>query len=134
VQLTTCTEVQVSIRSPLEVIVSGESWSQEEVRHFALSLPETHEHSHFGRPDIRVRNKIFVTFPEDGRTANLKVTPLGLDLLLRLDREAYRDVWGGRWVGVELARVASGALRELVLDAYCLAAPKRLAAGVRGVR
>lgn len=47
------------------------------------------------------------------------------------DPEAYRDAWGGRWVGVELARVPTDALRELVLDAYCLAAPKRLAASLR---
>lgn len=115
-------------------MISSELWSQDDVRRFALSLPEAHLHSHFGQTDIRVRNKIFVTLPADGRTANLKVTPLGFDLLVRSDPEAYRDAWGGRWVGVELARVSSEALRELVLDAYCLAAPKRLAAGVRGER
>jgi hypothetical protein len=82
----------------------NESWTPEEVRAFALSLPEAHEHAHFGRPDIRVRNKIFATLPEDGRTVNLKTTPLGLDLLIGADPAAYRDAWGGRWVGVELAR------------------------------
>lgn len=114
--------------------MSGETWSQEEVRRFALSLPEAHEHSHFGRPDLRVRNKIFATLPEDGRTVNLKATPLDLDLLVRSDPEAYRDVWGGRWVGVELSRVAPDTLRSLILDSYCLAAPKRLAASVQELR
>lgn len=106
-------------------------WSQDEVRHFALSLPEAHEHSHFGRPDIRVRNKIFLTLPEDGLTVNVKVTALGLDLLLRSAPEVYRDAWGGRWMGVMLAQVSAEVLREHILDAYCLAAPKRLAARVR---
>lgn len=111
--------------------MQSKSWSQDEVRRFALSLPEAHEHSHFGRPDIRVRDKIFLTLPEDGRTVNLKVTPLGLDLLLGADPETYRDAWGGRWVGVVLARIPAETVRERILDAYSLAAPKRLTAGVR---
>jgi hypothetical protein len=78
----------------------GEPWTVDEVRRFALSLPEAHEHSHFGRPDIRVRNKIFATLPEGGQTVYLKVTPLGLDLLVRTDPETYRDAWGGRRVEV----------------------------------
>lgn len=111
-----------------------ESWTQAEARAFALSLPEAYEHSHQGRPDLRVRNKIFATLPEDGRTLNLKTTPLDLNLLLRSDPETYRDAWGGRWVGVVLERVAADTLRELILDAYCLAAPKQLAAATEALR
>lgn len=107
------------------------TWTQDRVRSFALSLPEAHEDSHFGRPDLRVRRKIFATLPEDGRTVNLKTTPIGLDMLLRSDERTYRDVWGGRWVGVELARVEPGELRELIVEAYCLAAPKTLARAAR---
>jgi len=102
--------------------------TQDEFRTLALSLPEAHEHSHFGRPDLRVRNRIFATLPEDGRTVNLKTTPIGLDMLLRSDPTTYRDAWGGRWVGVDLAKVPDGELRELLVEAYCLAAPKKLAA------
>lgn len=106
-------------------------WTQEEVRRFSLGLPETGEQSHFGRPDLRVRGKIFATLPEDGRTVNLKTTPIGLDMLLRSDAETYRDAWGGRWVGIELSRVDPGELRELIVEAFCLAAPKKVAAAVR---
>lgn len=102
-------------------------WTQEQFRLAALSLPEAHQDSHMGRPDLRVRNKIFATLPQDGRTVNLKTTPLGLDMLLRDDPLSYRDVWGGRWVGVELSRVSAGDLRDLLVEAYCLAAPKKLA-------
>jgi len=108
--------------------------SREEVRRFALSLPEAHESAHHGRPDLRVRNKIFLTLPDDDGTVNLKTTPVGLDMLLRSDPAAYRDAWGGRWVGVELARVPPEELRELILEAYCLAAPRSLAAAVRAGR
>lgn len=106
-------------------------WTQDEVRAFALSLPETHAHAHMGRPDLRVRNRIFATLPEDGRSVNIKTTPLGLDMLLRSSPDIYRDVWGGRWVGVDLSRVDTGELRELLIEAYCLAAPKSLVKLVR---
>ena len=106
-------------------------WTQEEVRGFSLSLPEAAESAHSGRPDLRVRNRIFATLPEDGRTVNLKTTPIGLDMLLRSDPATYRQVWGGRWVGVELAGVDPAELRELIVEAYCLAAPKKLAAAAR---
>jgi hypothetical protein len=105
--------------------------SREEFRLLALSYPEAHQSSHMGRPDLRVHNKIFATLPEDGLTVNLKTTPLALDMLLRDDPHTFRDVWGGRWVGVELASVEPGDLRELLLDAYCLAAPRSLAKQAR---
>ena len=105
--------------------------TQAEFRALALSLPESHESSHRGRPDLRVRDRIFATLPPDGHTVNLKTTPQALDMLLREDPVAFRDVWGGRWVGVMLSRVPAPALRELMLEAYILAAPRHLAASVR---
>ena len=45
--------------------------TQDEARAFALSLPDTTEQSHMGRPDLRVQNKIFLTLPPDGRRAPL---------------------------------------------------------------
>ena len=53
-------------------------------------------------------------------------------MLIRSDPLAYRDLWRGRWVGVDLERVPAHEVRGLVVDAYCLAAPRRLAAVVRG--
>ena len=108
-------------------------WTQDDFRRFALSLPEAHPGSHMGREDLRVRNKIFATLPEDGRTVNLKTTPIALDMLVRSDPATYRDVWGGRWVGVDLAAVTPDELTELALEAYCLAAPKKLCAAARGM-
>lgn len=106
-------------------------WTQDEAREFALSLPETEQQSHMGRPDLRVRGKIFATLPEDGRTVNVKTTPLALDMLIRADSGSFRDVWGGRWVGVDLAGVDPAELRELIVEGYCLAAPRPLARQVR---
>ena len=101
--------------------------TQAGVRRLALSLPETEEGAHFGRADLRVRKKIFAGLPKDGRTVNLKTTPVNLDALVSQDPATFRDVWDGRWVGVDLSRVRASVLRDLVVEAWRLAAPKRLA-------
>jgi hypothetical protein len=85
-----------------------------------------------GRPDLRVRNRIFATLPPEPHTVNIKTTPVDLDMLVRSDPATYRDVWGGRWVGVDLRQVDPAELRELLIAGYSLAAPKSLAARVRG--
>ena len=103
------------------------SMTQDEARAFALSLPDTTEQSHMGRPDLRVQNKIFLTLPPDGRTVNLKSSSNNLAALVACDAEAYRDVWGGRWMAVTLGRVEADALRALIVDAWRLAAPRALA-------
>lgn len=49
--------------------------SLDEVRTFALSLPQVVEQGHWGRPSFRVKGKIFMTlWPEEDR-AVLKFTP-----------------------------------------------------------
>jgi len=102
--------------------------TQAVARTVALSLPEATEGSHMGTPDLRVRNKIFATLPPTAPgTINLKTTPANLDALVRRAPATYRDAWGGRWMGVELARISAGELRELLREAWRLAAPKRLA-------
>ncbi len=97
-----------------------------EARDWALTLPETTEQSHMGRPDIRVRNKIFLTLGTDGTTVNLKSSPLNLSLLVSSDPATFRDVWGGRGVGVSVARITADRLCRLIVDAWCLAAPRAL--------
>lgn len=99
--------------------------SQDDVRAFALTLPEATSGAHHGREDVRVRNKIFATLPEDGSLV-LKTTPENLDALLRADPEIFRRVWGERWVGVALSSLDIDFLKELVVDAWKAAAPKTL--------
>jgi hypothetical protein len=98
-----------------------------DVRRLALALPEAEESAHMGTPDFRVRRKIFATIPPalPGQV-NLKVTPANLDALTRRAPKVYRDVWGGRWMGVQLRAVTRVELKELLLDAWRLAAPKTL--------
>lgn len=80
---------------------------------------------HHGRLDIRVRNKIFATLPPDG-TVVLKITPENLETLTKLEPGTFGRVWGDRWVGVDPNQLSTKDVRELLFDAWKLAAPKRL--------
>ena len=102
------------------------------VRRLALALPEAIESSHFDRPDFRVRGKIFATLPKDGGAAVLKTTPANLEWLVSADEATFWDEWRGRWLGVRLDRVSLPTLRDLIEDAWRLAAPKRLGATLEG--
>ena len=118
-------------QAALRIMTRRRGISPATVRRLALQLPEAVEGSHFDHPDFRVRNKIFATLPPDGLTAGLKATPVNIDALVSADADTYRDLWGGRWLGVRLDHVTLSVLRELLRDAWCLAAPKRLAALAR---
>ena len=96
------------------------------VRELALSFPEAEEGTHMGHPDFRVRNKIFASLNADETMVNVKIAAENLDALVRTDPDLYRDVWAGRWIGMEVARVDADALRNLLEDAWCLSAPKSL--------
>src|SRR3954471_14114404 len=97
------------------------------VRRLALALPGAVESSHFRRPDFRVRNKIFATLPPDRRAVVLKSRRANLDALVSSDEATFWDEWRGRWLGVRLDRITRYALRELILDAWLIVAPKNLA-------
>lgn len=101
------------------------------VRRLALALPDAVEKSHFGQPDFRVNNRIFATLPRDELTVCLKTTATNLDALVSVDSITFRDIWRGRWVAVRLDRVSQSLLRNLIVDAWQLAAPRRLVASFR---
>lgn len=94
----------------------------------ALSLPEAYEGAHMGHADLRVRDKIFASLPNDESVAAVKISPASLDALVREDPETFRNAWGGRWVGVRLDRVSRSVMRALLQDAWAMTAPKSLAA------
>jgi hypothetical protein len=100
--------------------------TQSVVRRLALSLPEAQESSHAGRPDFRVRNRIFATLPPDSRAVVLKCVPANVDALVTTHADVFWNEWHGRWLGVRLDRVTMPLLKELLVDAWCVAAPKRL--------
>lgn len=99
-------------------------------RKLALALPEVEEKSHFGKPDFRVRNKIFSGLSADGVRANLKIVSKVQSVLVRSRPETFSfapGAWGrSGWTYVELAQAERKELRELLLAAWRLIAPKSL--------
>lgn len=96
-----------------------------DVRALALALPGAEEGSHMGHPDFRVRGRIFASLPPGGATVSLAVEPANLDALVAAQPRTYCAIWGGRWLGVELAKVTRPALAALIADAHALVAKKR---------
>jgi hypothetical protein len=103
--------------------------SAEELRGFALALPEAEERETWGHPTFRVRDKIFAIVSDDGASASVKATRDEQTALLAEDPEIFSfPAYVGRhgWVGVDLSRIDADHLRELLTEAWRLTAPKRL--------
>jgi hypothetical protein len=110
------------------------------IRAICLALPEVVEKP-FGdhtAPAFRVRDKFFVMVDEDGSTMNVKA-PKGVQgILVASDPERFfvpRYVGHIGWVGMRLDLAAEadwGEVAEMIVESYCLVAPKRLAAQVDG--
>lgn len=97
-------------------------------RELALALPEAVEGSHMGHPDFRVRKKIFATLTADEDHGAVRCDPGSLDALVRQDPATFRDAWGGRWLGIALARIEEQEVETLLNDAWRLVAPGSLVA------
>jgi hypothetical protein len=107
--------------------------SARQFRKLALSLPESEERMTWGQSTFRVRNRMFAILSSDGARASIKASREAQAALIGSDPEvffhpAYVGVHG--WVGLRLALVDAAELRELVIEAWLLTAPKRLAANL----
>ena len=110
----------------------------ERVRRLSLALPEATEQEAWGAPTFRVRNKMFAMYVHnhhgDGRLALWINAPIGVqEMLVGDDDDTYfvPPYMGPRgWIGVILERIGDDALREHLVDAYCMVAPKKLQAQV----
>jgi hypothetical protein len=113
----------------------------ERARRICMALPEAFEQEAWGEPTWRVRKRMFAMFANDhhsdGHVALWLPAPLGVqEMLVRGDARKffvppYVGVKG--WVGVDLDAAADdGEVAELVAQAYCMVAPKKLAAQVGG--
>jgi hypothetical protein len=107
--------------------------TRDDFRKLALSMPETTESSHLGRPDFRVRNKIFATLgPRDPGLAVVKLTLDEQDFLSSAEAAIFAPIpggWGHRgWTHVHLPAIDETTLRSALTMAWRNVAPKRLAA------
>ena len=103
------------------------SISIEQVRTFALSLPETIEKGHFGTPDFRTRNKIFCTLRAEEGTAVLKLPLEDQEAVTTLQPEIFTLAsWSHQgWTKVDLEAVDQGEFKALVVLAWEKLATKR---------
>jgi hypothetical protein len=100
------------------------------VRKLALGMPEAEERETWGTATFRVRNRIFVMFGEDGNEAWVKSTHDEQRALIAMEPETFfvpPYVGPSGWIGVHYRTVDAAEMRELIVEAWRLTAPKRLA-------
>lgn len=104
----------------------------DEVRRFALSLPEATESPHFESDSFRVRGRIFATLPPDGEHAHVFVDEAEAWTVTQAEGPAFEELWWGKrraGLRVHLPSVTSPELvHELIEHAWRGRAPKRLVA------
>jgi predicted DNA-binding protein (MmcQ/YjbR family) len=108
----------------------------ERVRAVCLSLPEAKEQPFGGHtaPAFRVRDKIFVMTSEDASSMTMKAPPGVQGILIASDPDRFfspKYVGPKGWIGIRLdLKVAPDwdEVAEMIIESYCLTAPKRLVA------
>jgi hypothetical protein len=101
----------------------------DELRQVVRSLPEAEERETWGHPTFRVRDKMFAAMSDDGHQASVKATKEEQAALIAAAPETFGiPAYVGRhgWVSIQLATVDPTELRELMIEAWRHAAPKRL--------
>ncbi len=104
-----------------------------ELRSVCLGLPETAEKQVWAGTQWRVRNRMFahvlsVDF-EDGPVTVMTFRSTGpeLDALRGAGHRFFRTAWGANLVGMVLdAGVNWDEVTELVIESYCVLAPRKL--------
>lgn len=102
---------------------------QQTVRSLALSLPGAEEKSHFGKPDFRVRDRIFATLSQDDH-AVVKLTPDQQEMVVGSEPAVFMPVNGGwgrqGWTRVLFATADEPTLKSALLTAWRNVAPASL--------
>lgn len=103
----------------------------DELREMALALPEVEEGKSWDSTSFKVRKKPLVYIRSDGETLALKVDRFERDALIADPSGAFfitPHYENFPYVVVRLDLVEREELRELLVEAWLRAAPKRLAA------
>lgn len=101
----------------------------EEARKYALSLPEANEEPHFKSSSFRIRGKIFSTVPPEGGYLHIFVDEQRREAVTAMYPEFCEKLWWGKsvvGVRVSLAQADAVEVRDLLLAAWTLKAPKKL--------
>ena len=101
--------------------------THDDVRAFALSLPEAEEKSHFNKADFRVRNKIFATLPEANKFV-VKATLEDQSILTDMFPDIFElGGWAHQgWTFANLDEITRDQMENVLKNAWKNVAPKRL--------
>ena len=105
------------------------------VREIALTLPGTEEGISYRRPACKVDGKLFARFHQDGESLVVRVDFEEREHLLNADPEKFfitDHYLNYPYMLVRLAAVRRDQLRDLLLQSWRLAAPKRRVAEFHG--
>jgi hypothetical protein len=102
-----------------------------DVRHLALSLPESTEAPHHDMTSFRVGGKLFATMPPEGNRVHIFVGPDEVAASCAESPGVVEELWWGKKLSgcrVMLAGADRTLVRELLTEAWSAKAPKRLLA------
>ena len=103
----------------------------DDVRKFAMTLPRTTEGMVGGRVKFYVGRIVYVSFSHDGTVMGFGFPKEERDWLVGGSPQKFMLPTGGdlryHWVLVRMAAIDETEMRELVLDAWRMVVPKRLA-------
>jgi hypothetical protein len=107
----------------------------EAFRNLALALPEAEEKSHFGKPDFRVKNKIFAGFNDKGM-AYVKLLSEQQEMLCSAEPDivkAHTGHWGKMgWTWLDQDKADEALLQSALQMAWRNVAPKTLIKSIEG--
>jgi hypothetical protein len=107
-----------------------------DVRRFAMTLPRTTEALVGGRVKFRVGRIVYVSFSRDETVMGFGFPKEERDWLVGGSPDKFmqpdRSDLRYNWVLVRLAAIDETEMRELVLDAWRMVVPKRVAAAYEG--
>lgn len=109
----------------------------EDVRRLSLALPETEEKLAWGMPTFRVRGKMFAALADDDGSVGVKCPIDERAELIAAEPEKFFIRPGHddnfAWLRVRLAELEDeDELRDILVDSWRQAAPKRLAESFPG--
>ena len=100
----------------------------QDLRDLALGLPNVDEGLHRGGPAFRVAGKTFALWWAEGRRTIMKLSAPHQQLLFEVRPETFEPcrVGVGTWSFVDLSRIETRELAELVVEAWRTVVPKRI--------
>ena len=103
----------------------------EHVRRLALALPKVQEGTSYGTAAFKVDGKLFARLHQDGESLVVKIDPGERTTRMKADPETFYitdHYLNYPWILVRIARVDPDDLRDLLVEAWRLSAPRRLVA------